>query len=1674
MVSSRANALRCSAVVVLFLLSTLMQGYSPSNSDVFETKSHEISPVSTPFGQSKTLSIGSFPDGANTNTRLSVDESEALKTLELQVESARLPTSTGFSWAESSDFSMNTVYDGMDVNATSLSLLPQEWKWDFESATFGPEWTQGGTSNWNLQTSNVITGSQSAQAGSITHNQESSLTLDVSGIPSASGSFQYEVSSESSFDYLNFCIDNTGCTRYSGYSAQWSGTQSGTHTFNIPASAQTLTWKYTKDGSVDRNQDTTWIDEIILSPTGGSGNGLGYWVSAPFGPSLLGQGEDRSFGHMYMDASIPAGSIFEWQLIDATTNSIVPGFESITETSFDLGMIDWQTHPLLKLRIYMETSSGDLPSIHGIHFEGKIIEDFSNNPIEIGWQMQGVSWSNGEVSGSGTLKTPVYNVRSGFAGFESNSVLSPGASIQYTLDGGTNWADVLSGKQWLTTPAFSVQFRVSSAGGQWDIETFDVELIRTSIPDGLRIDVGMDGVSDWTLEGDGIGRLGIQDRLKDNSLWQTRASSPSASASFSMLLPAEGVEAFEFGVASPLQAMNSPFLAMSIDGQDFLSSSLPNLQSLQVIQLTSNELGSLNSALSQATPEFGVEGLPMVEVTVRLGSSTTPTDVMLGGLFAPYDSSLALQFGPSDAVTIALNNALQSVIPIAGSKELPLPIRMTSSGAIHMVVVQQTTQSSIDPISISVSNVTDTFTPSTDWIEVTSTFDFSNLGISNAESYVKSNGWSVALHLTGVNHQSETRCPMLSLPMTGLAVNSCLTQGNSMIWSTENSDGAIRMVESGSLLQVHHRFQFSDMWDDEESLGVSVNMLSPSGPMLPASLNFGLGSSNGVENDVEVKDWSIVYENDARSVHESPYLHPGSDVILEVQLGFEDVPVDSTPRSGSTLVRFIADGVEVQSTSVLSEGIASFPWTIPSNRETIPIEIEVIPLLNQQIYFAVPNSVTFGFDTVDPELLSVSVSEFDHVEANPKTSIEFVIGDRPMLPSLANAHIWRSWADDSNFDGIIQYEEVQTQSLITPHDLSSLQGTYSLELDTSQAFSGSYFVGWLDVADSAGNVMLNSGSMESALFNVQINNDGSPQLGTSPAYWGHGDSIWIHPGESNTLHLPLLDLNGITDITDIEVDLAGNQNDAVHFKWDSENNRCTSLNMFLDIESCTFQPSDAEDLFSSEGMFIVNFSLEWGFDPDVSLVRVPRVLVHDAQGQSNTLTVPDLSWSFSGEVDVKAQSLEFSLDGTVVETLGTWVKPRADLGVGGELTWYRSHRIVIQPFGLDIELGENELLVESRNGSFSGLLTAPLDPGSYAVFTSLHNPPNGAIDRTPVTAPAWFIVDNQAPSIVGIPSPENEIVLVEDMWDSIDFEVLILESDRLDESTLTLHWAVHPEGVGLSSKSVANGSQMLSVIGGRAFGDAIPCAATLDLDSLLTSSMRNDALEVRIWVTGYDMAGHEISTVFNDIDAPLSVWVLEQRIAEYSFTTPVIKPNKEIAAGETVILAVEISNSGLADGEAQMFVELVESTGARTRIDARSIEIEAGGLFVYTKDWTPTREGTMWIEFQIINGPNVQTNTVYIDEATSDGVFSSVASVNPVLLIVIFLLTVSLVGLLIFGLKNPQQQQWDGHHRQPGKALPKIQTKGIPNIQQTQPQAPVSGPYGAPVQAASPGESPYK
>ena len=173
---------------------------------------------------------------------------------------------------------------------------------------------------------------------------------------------------------------------------------------------------------------TGWnVDDVsVLATNTGVSSGEGNWTSAAFGPSLLGQGECKAFGYLHMDAVIPNGAVFEWRLLDAVTNQPVIGFEHMTHTSVDLGMVDWSTHPLVRIDIHMQTGASGIPTIHGFHFNGVLFEDFDQDPTAAGWQLQGQTWSLGAITGSGTLLSPTYNVRSGFGGIISNSVFTGG------------------------------------------------------------------------------------------------------------------------------------------------------------------------------------------------------------------------------------------------------------------------------------------------------------------------------------------------------------------------------------------------------------------------------------------------------------------------------------------------------------------------------------------------------------------------------------------------------------------------------------------------------------------------------------------------------------------------------------------------------------------------------------------------------------------------------------------------------------------------------------------------------------------------------------------------------------------------------------------------------------------------------------------------------------------------------------------------------------------------------------------------------------------------------------------------------------------------------------------------------------------------------------------------
>ena len=205
------------------------------------------------------------------------------------------------------------------------------------------------------------------------------------------------------------------------------------------------------------------------------------------------------------------------------------------------------------------------------------------------------------------------------------------------------------------------------------------------------------------------------------------------------------------------------------------------------------------------------------------------------------------------------------------------------------------------------------------------------------------------------------------------------------------------------------------------------------------------------------------------------------------------------------------------------------------------------------------------------------------------------------------------------------------------------------------------------------------------------------------------------------------------------------------------------------------------------------------------------------------------------------------------------------------------------------------------------------------------------------------------------------------------------ENNFLDQSSMNIKWEIHPSGFGFASSSIANGSGLISLLGGMPYGDSIMGAYGINLSLAVPEEIRTDALELRIWVSGSDMAGNQFGSVSDEVYTPLAVWQLEQQLPEYSLERPRIIYSSGLETGKAIDLSVVIQNVGKSDGDAQLRVERVESNGARTIIHSQQVKVNSGSVGEFNHRWTPDRAGSMWIEFIIIGGPSEQTDTFYVD-----------------------------------------------------------------------------------------------
>ena len=173
-------------------------------------------------------------------------------------------------------------YSSINTYNTIIGLVAE----DFESGSFQSyPWTFSGTS-WTIDTTDPHAGMRSAKSATITHSQTTSMTV-IMAVPAVGNiTFWKKVSSESSYDYLKFYINNS-------LQSQWSGTVAWSQeTFSVAPGNNTFRWEYSKDSGVSSGSDCVWIDDIVFPSVGGTTGAPSISIATTnmdFGPVFVGE-----------------------------------------------------------------------------------------------------------------------------------------------------------------------------------------------------------------------------------------------------------------------------------------------------------------------------------------------------------------------------------------------------------------------------------------------------------------------------------------------------------------------------------------------------------------------------------------------------------------------------------------------------------------------------------------------------------------------------------------------------------------------------------------------------------------------------------------------------------------------------------------------------------------------------------------------------------------------------------------------------------------------------------------------------------------------------------------------------------------------------------------------------------------------------------------------------------------------------------------------------------------------------------------------------------------------------------------------------------------------------------------------------------------------------------------
>ena len=1564
--------------------------------------------------------IGLGPNGMSDQFTVEVPNGEIVTDFDVKVFEEPWPINDVVTLDDKSDWMNGDSMDGIDYNLSGLRILPMSHGWDFEGSVQG--WTLDSSGGWAHgydSTLGSVNGVHSGASAIYTYNGNypnymggpywaTSPTIDCTscsgtwdlkfwkrlGVESSSYDRAYVSVKTTSGGWTNVYSNPYGTTSDSSYnqvSYDISNYITGNSAFQVRFGLGTT------DGSVTY---TGWnVDDILIEPRGNTGSGSANWTSQAFGPGASGNLQ-MQHGLMAIDATIPQGAVMRWSLIDASDSSIIPGFLELEDLQADLSIIDFKKHPMVQLKIQMESVS-ESPIIHSIKLGGGIIESFTENPTTKGWSGFS-SHSNGQVSGNGMLYSPEWRLTHPFSAIDMSWSASGNGNFEACFTESNScssgWTSIPSdGKLQMDHPSTTLNLRWSGSGS-YSIDSIHIDLHRQSSPLDARIDVGLDGVSEWSFSNEMIGGWGLQDVFEngEKSVELSIASSgtdvtalyypirtgladPSYDSTNNMML------AFT-AVGAPLDGVEVTF---SVGGNDLITESLGFIYNSARLILSDSQMQDLKSEMDSRTAEINVIGeldAHKIEISV---TSNSGGNLQISGLSIPYRYDAHIEGEDALPIIAAINSQLSQVSSSNGMKEVPIPVVMTNPGKLLIWDYGLQTLGSPHPTGITMSNQTDTLVAGNDWYEFNSSFDLSNIGISDASSQFASEGWASVFTLGGSEWSRSVHCSVVT--------GSC------------NSDQGIILGDfsyqfSNSEVEFFHRLQISSIWPDEEALiaSSSIDMNGPASE--PNQIRFGSGWSMGVEQDIDVIDWHLSFMNGAQSTWDALYFDPANPGIVEVELAFEDL--EDTPRSSTYNVALYADGVVVDTTQSLSNGVATLMFTPNVLASKVDLQIEVSGLYGQDVNWKVPKNATFLIDDLAPVLISTNVAPLDHRSTDMPLELTFEIGDRPVLPRHSLLHVETSWNGE------------QTIMLDQPANLNGFQGIYSTIFDVSDAQLGDSMSGWLEVFDPAGHALPDSGSEENPLFIISFGPDGAPMILEDGLGWTHEDN-WLHPGQNYSMQIPIRDVNGYGDIETVSVDLSSESSENLVIDWNSQSG-CSSSTSSIIIQGC-FIVGDShhfEPFFTLE----VVMSFGWDFNPDTSLERSIRITASDDSGQSHRSEI-DASWRYSSEMEIDLNTAGFTQS-------SAFVAPGQSSILTADIVWTKGGQLVHTIVDVSASIDGIEQFGLSENGVVNLPLVAPNSTGIHPIKLDLINLPAGAIDRTDSEqVVAWMVVDGNQPKVLQLLSPDPLDLVQERDWQDLNFEIMVNETEGLNLDSLRMHWLIVPHGMAIPELALLGGNVSMELIAGTGAGTSIPLSATLDVDSIVPEVSRQNSWDLWVWVVGEDLAGQQIESVFNSRSSPLAILQLASRDADLRIESDDITIGSEYPqTSEPILINVTVHNDGQVDGLTSVRVEVIEDGDKRRLIEIVNIEVPASSSISFEAKWVPEHEGAAWIEISTPDGMFARTNPIQVESGDSTFVIESLDGASGPMLTgfaVITFVMIGLLGFLITSGRRPKDQDFD-------------------------------------------------